>query len=436
MSQRFIHNDLEPIDSSSKIKVSKLIKHLQKHSNHALDQVLVHETDARHPQWNVYAGDAGIALLLLKLIDTTKSIQSIRTSKEQMTAMSSIWPIHQTQLKHLKEMAGMFVDRSLYSSALHQETAPMRVGSMVCTDVGPLIISILFELVVAERLPLSDIQALLNLTALPEHTPAELFYGRAGYISGLLCIKELLLTREQEYQKDVILFAQLDDCIEDHCKCIMSEGRHNARMESSIMPLTWKWHKEYFGAAHGICGILYVLLQAREYLSQQDLLDIGRSIEILISIQHAHGGDLPVSISAVKNHDSDYLVQLCHGAPGLLLLLSQAIDVYPDQRDRYLNSAAKISQIIWDRGLSRKGVGLCHGISGNVVILLKFYKATGIKKYLDRALAMADFMTHWSQLTEQGQMRVPDHPWSLFEGLAGAVECWREIFEILCVVHG
>ena len=43
---------------------------------------------------------------------------------------------------------------------------------------------------------------------------------------------------------------------------IVRSGEKYSRRERSQFPLMWAWHgKEYLGAAHGVAGILYILLQ-------------------------------------------------------------------------------------------------------------------------------------------------------------------------------
>ena len=43
---------------------------------------------------------------------------------------------------------------------------------------------------------------------------------------------------------------------------IISSGRDLAKREKSKVPLRYKWHeKNYYGAAHGVAGIVYLLLQ-------------------------------------------------------------------------------------------------------------------------------------------------------------------------------
>jgi hypothetical protein len=50
-----------------------------------------------------------------------------------------------------------------------------------------------------------------------------------------------------------------------------------------------------------------------------------------------------------------------------------------------------VSEVVWARGLLRKGVGLCHGISGNAYVFLYLFRSTRGDDYLHRALAFARF---------------------------------------------
>ncbi len=56
-------------------------------------------------------------------------------------------------------------------------------------------------------------------------------------------------------------------------------------------------------------------------------------------------------------------MQFCHGAPGPLLLFVRAYEIWGDPR--YLAWAEDAADVVWSRGLLRKGNGLCHGVSGN-----------------------------------------------------------------------
>ncbi|MEQ2199091.1 Glutathione S-transferase lancl1, partial [Xenoophorus captivus] len=82
------------------------------------------------------------------------------------------------------------------------------------------------------------------------------------------------------------------------------------------------------------------------------------------------------------------------------------------KEEKYLKEAVDCAEVIWQRGLLRKGYGICHGTAGNGYAFLTLYKFTQEKKYLYRACKFAewclDYGTHGC--------RIPDRPYSLFEG--------------------
>ena len=57
-----------------------------------------------------------------------------------------------------------------------------------------------------------------------------------------------------------------------------------------------------------------------------------------------------------------------------LLLAHQ---VWGCETDKYLVSARRGGEAVWSRGLLKKGLGLCHGVAGNVYTFLHIYQATG-----------------------------------------------------------
>ena len=52
---------------------------------------------------------------------------------------------------------------------------------------------------------------------------------------------------------------------------------------------------------------------------------------------------------------------------------------------KYLEAAKGCAEVVWARGLLRKGYGICHGVSGNAYTFLTVYRLTGEEKYLHRA---------------------------------------------------
>merc|ERR1712224_1065043 len=83
---------------------------------------------------------------------------------------------------------------------------------------------------------------------------------------------------------------------------------------------------------------------------------------------------------------------------------------------RWLQVAVEAGETVWRYGLLKKGPGICHGMAGNGYALLALYRATGDTRWLCRAQHFAATMF---RPEVERECRTPDHPFSLFEGLAG-----------------
>ena len=97
---------------------------------------------------------------------------------------------------------------------------------------------------------------------------------------------------------------------------------------------------------------------------------------------------------------------------------------------RIKEALAKAADITYRQGLLRKGVGLCHGVSGNVFALLAAADVLDDRDgNEERALHLASLATQWEVYTHSGKMRLPDAPWSLYEGLAGMCCAWKAVLD-------
>ncbi|CAF3627764.1 unnamed protein product, partial [Rotaria sp. Silwood2] len=89
----------------------------------------------------------------------------------------------------------------------------------------------------------------------------------------------------------------------------------------------YQWHdSEYLGAAHGVSGIIYLLLKVTHDDSFSNLRSYVQShliptVEFLKSKRLPSGNYLSSSDSK-----SDKLVQWCHGAPGFVFLFVRAYE--------------------------------------------------------------------------------------------------------------
>lgn len=53
---------------------------------------------------------------------------------------------------------------------------------------------------------------------------------------------------------------------------ILLNGQNMAQAGRFKCPLMYQWHESYYlGAAHGLSGILYLLLQTKDYLTEEEL---------------------------------------------------------------------------------------------------------------------------------------------------------------------
>jgi lantibiotic modifying enzyme len=197
----------------------------------------------------------------------------------------------------------------------------------------------------------------------------------------------------------------------------------------------WEWHSSlYLGAAHGVTGILHALLDFTVELLQVDeraLTTIDQTLEQLNGFCF-ESGNLVSSLpkSGDFRDKKDRLVQFCHGSPGHVLLLVQMYVTSPTNHGaKHLNMAKQIAEsTIFPRGLLRKGVGLCHGISGNAYCFLSVHNAE-LKESIEKTREHQhnDWLRHAYTyvnfaLDNIDELKsIPDRPYSLYEGLAGLV---------------
>ena len=170
---------------------------------------------------------------------------------------------------------------------------------------------------------------------------------------------------------------------------------------------------------HGYAGILLVLHRTAARFSPAEaaaraggLARLAQLAARLTALQ-LPSGNFPSSLSEGRR-ERDELVQLCHGAPGVLVALLATGAGGPA-------AAAAAGDCVWRRGLLRKGVGLCHGIGGNGLVLLQLHRATGDALWLRRSAAFARFAVDACRDRRSRLVTEPDDPWGLVNGIGGLV---------------
>ncbi|PRQ31358.1 putative lanthionine synthetase C [Rosa chinensis] len=243
---------------------------------------------------------------------------------------------------------------------------------------------------------------------LSSNLPNELLYGRAGYLWACSFLNK-------NVGNGTISTTRIRSVVDE----IIKDGRQLAKKgRSSLM---YEWHgKKYWGAAHGLAGIMYVLMTVQ--LKREEVEDVKGTLRYMIKNRFPSGNFL-----SSEGSESDRLVHWCHGAPGVALTLVRAAEVFGDEE--FVQAAIDAGEVVWRRGLLKR-VGLCHGISGNTYVFLSLYRLTGKVEYLYRAKAFACFLYDKGlKLISEGRMHGGDRPYSLFEGVGGMAHLFLDMTE-------
>ncbi|KAI3915576.1 hypothetical protein MKW92_042598 [Papaver armeniacum] len=384
MADRFFANEMpEFIDETSNIAEAtenSLLKLLSlpysslseklKEKSLGLKETIVRETwghgGRRVQDFTVYTGSLGIAYLLFKSYQVTNK-------KNDLNLCSEIVQDCDTSSKNSRNV-----------TFLCGRAGVCALGAVAAKHSGD------------ERL-LNHYLTQLQAIKLPRDIPNELLYGRAGFLWACSFLnKHITGVVSSSFTGAVV-------------KEMIDEGRRLSN--KGTCPLMYEWHgKKYWGAAHGLAGIVHVLMDME--LKPDEVEDVKGTLRYMIQNRFP-SGNYPSS----EESESDRLIHWCHGSPGVALTLVKAAEVFGDED--FLRAAIDAGEVVWERGLLRR-VGICHGVSGNAYVFLSLYRLTGNVKYLYRAKAFACFLLDKAdKLISEGKMHGGDHPYSLFEGLGG-----------------
>ncbi|KAK7324591.1 hypothetical protein VNO77_28278 [Canavalia gladiata] len=336
-----------------------------------LKQSVVRETwgssGKRVKDYTLYTGALGTAYLVFKAYQVTKDRNDLNLCSEIVRACDSA-----------SENSGRV-------TFMCGRAGVCALGAVLAKDVGD------------ERLHDYYLRQFKEIV-IPSDSPYELLYGRAGYLWACLFLNKHI-------GKDTIPTTHMRSVVDE----VITAGRQLAH--KGRCPLMYEWHgKKYWGAAHGLAGIMHVLMDME--LKPGEVEDVKGTLRYMIK-NHFPSGNYPSS----EGSESDRLVHWCHGAPGVTLTLVKAAEVFGDKE--FLQAAEDAGKVVWNRGLLKR-VGMCHGISGNTYVFLSLYRLTGKVEYLYRAKAFACFLVDRAQkLISEGKMHGGDRPYSLFEGLGG-----------------
>ena len=107
-----------------------------------------------------------------------------------------------------------------------------------------------------------------------------------------------------------------------------------------------------------------MLLNFPEHIANRSDVEglIHQSVDFVLSCEMPNGNYPPVPEEFRPQEDE--LLHWCHGSPGVVYLLAKAYLTWKDSK--YLQAAKRCAELTWQRGLLRKGPGICHGVAGKV----------------------------------------------------------------------
>ena len=297
---------------------------------------------------------------------------------------------------------------------------------------------------------------LIELKAISEMETAEieLLYGTSGYLYCLLYLKKYIMS---EMNGNTIINKNSIDLLNNtiiemfnillKSGIISMEKYHWDKCLLFPFPLNYENPQLYLGAAHGLIGVLYILLSTvksfPELLKQDLKIDnnkvniqdiLLKSIKYVQSLQIESTGNFP---SDIYGKDSGELVHFCHGCVGAVHLFLLAEQFYPN--NGFKETALSCNKCLWERGLLYKGNCLCHGMSGTVFSLIRLYKYTKNDLYLKEAIGICigTYDKKIQSLVKEDvdpQRKckgIPDTPYSLMEGEGGCLVMYYDLLSIL-----
>lgn len=267
--------------------------------------------------------------------------------------------------------------------------------------------------------------------------------GTSGWLHALLLMRSSVVSGKRLVPIEMIerVSLYLVDQGQNYTQSMIqaSENKSDGGAVESLvrMPLQFKWEdKMHLGAAHGLCGIVVVILDAMDAMRH-----VGASIfestlkhldvTVRLTVSYILELRLPSgNLRKCPNRDTDKLVQWCHGAVGMGIMLVRCAETLggsfrPLSRDcdRFLDRSGFLIEA--DRAASLllktkswKGPGLCHGASGAAYLFLLLYNLTGRQEYLNETRGIVDMIMSWD---EGDLLQRNDRPYSLFEGISGAI---------------
>ncbi|CAG8519436.1 15504_t:CDS:2 [Acaulospora colombiana] len=264
--------------------------------------------DHNYKLWDVYVGKAGLALLFMRIHERDPGFMI--GSKNALT------------------IADQYIDGAISSYTSKHKISPSIVEhecGFLCSAVGLYAVAAYVKQHKGDqessRRYVGLIRSHFSHACFSASTPSELLYGRAGFLYAQKFLSGTFGPLEEPHVKP-LASSIFETIIEDGVRTAKSFAHRK-------IPLLWLFHgKPYLGAAHGMAGILSILL-ARPEDCRDDEKRIRDTVDFVLFNCRSANGNWPVSVDDERDKS---LVQFCHGAPGMCFLACKAYQHYKEEK--------------------------------------------------------------------------------------------------------
>ena len=338
-----------------------------------------------------------------------------------------------------------------------KESIPPDTNSFFFGDSGIFLFYCIYTIEINNKALLEEkFKNLIELKRISDlkTSEVELLYGTSGYLYCLLYLKKYIMFEvngNNIIQKN--LLDSLNNTIIGIFNMLLKSGSRSMERyhwDKCLLfpfPINENRPQLYLGAAHGLIGVLYILLSTikffPELLKQQLMINdniiniqdiLLKSIKYVQSLQIESTGNFP---SDIGGKDSGELVHFCHGCVSAVHLFLLAEQFYPN--NGFEETALSCNKCLWERGLLYKGNSLCHGMPGIVYSLIRLYKYKKEDLYLKEAVGICKgtydpkilSLVKEDKDPQRKCKGIPDTPYSLMEGEGGCLVMYYDLMSIL-----
>lgn len=203
------------------------------------------------------------------------------------------------------------------------------------------------------------------------HASNELFLGTPGTLLAAAALHEDSAN------------ASLREVVAASAERVLAELRFEPEFACKLWTQEFGGRTRMLGLVHGFAGNACALIRAGYGRALE--LEIERTLDATALLEPGLA-NWPQSVGPPRPGRSAPLVQICHGAPGVIVALAR-LEPRPGSRLEALLGMG--GELTFRAGPLAKGSGLCHGTAGNGYAFLTLHRRSGEDFWLERARAFA-----------------------------------------------